>query len=229
MRYSALATDYDGTLAQDGEVDENTLSALGRLKSCGKQLVLVTGREMVSLKARFNPLTLFDIVVAENGAVLYFPQTDEERSIAPAPPAALVAALQAKGVSPLSIGHGILATWTPHEHAVLTTIRELGLDWQIIFNKGAVMCLAPGVNKASGLLKALEALQLLPENVVGIGDAENDLAFLAICGCSVAVANALVPIKQAANLIMQKERGAGVTELIDLWLANPDGWRCTRS
>ena len=78
---------------------------------------------------------------------------------------------------------------------MLEAIHELGLEWQIIFNKGAVMVLPPGVNKASGLAAALEALQLSPVNVVGIGDAENDHAFLSLCGCSVAVANALDAVK----------------------------------
>ena len=221
VSYVALATDFDGTLAQDGEVDVATLAALQRFRAAGKRLIMVTGREIDSLKSRFERLKLFEIVVAENGAVLYFPDTAEERVIAPAPPEAFVRALQAKGVAPLSIGHGIVATWTPNEHTVLETIRELGLDWQIIFNKGAVMCLPPGINKASGLLQALDELKLSSDEVVGIGDAENDQAFLSICGCSVAVANALEPVKRVANLTMKKDRGAGVTELIDQWLANP--------
>ena len=84
---------------------------------------------------------------------------------------------------------------------MLEAIRELGLEWQIIFNKGAVMVLPPGVNKASGLAAALEELQLSPLNVVGIGDAENDHAFLTLCGCSVAVANALDAVKATADVV----------------------------
>jgi hypothetical protein len=125
--------------------------------------------------------------------------------------------LRARGVAPLSVGRGIVATWTPHENIVLDTIRDLGLDWQVTFNKGAVMCLAPGVNKASGLAAALEGLHLSPVNVVGAGDAENDLAFLAVCGCSVAVANALETVKARADIITNAPRGAGVVEFIELW------------
>jgi hydroxymethylpyrimidine pyrophosphatase-like HAD family hydrolase len=61
-------------------------------------------------------------------------------------------------------------------------IRELGLELQIIFNKGAVMVLPAGVSKASGLEAALALLELLPHDVAGIGDAENDHAFLRLCG-----------------------------------------------
>jgi hydroxymethylpyrimidine pyrophosphatase-like HAD family hydrolase len=50
---------------------------------------------------------------------------------------------------------------------------------QVIFNKGAVMILPTGINKATGLAAALSDLKLSPHNVVGIGDAENDHAFSA--------------------------------------------------
>ena len=63
---------------------------------------------------------------------------------------------------------------------MLEAIRDLGLELQVIFNKGAVMVLPSGVNKATGLDAALDELGLSPHNVVGVGDAENDHAFLAL-------------------------------------------------
>ena len=215
MYFVALATDYDGTLAEDGRVGAATLSALDRLKASGRRLVLVTGRELPDLKAVFPELDRFDVVVAENGSLLYLPANNEEKAIAPEPPSELVAALEARGVSPLSVGRGIVATWEPNETKVLDAIRELGLEWQIIFNKGAVMVLPPGINKASGLSSALTELAISPINVVGIGDAENDHAFLKLCGCSVAVDNALDAVKQTADLVTAGARGAGVVEIVD--------------
>jgi hypothetical protein len=221
MLYRVLATDFDGTMAQDGRADPAVIAALTRLKTAGKRLVLVTGREIPSIKDALPAIELFDLVVAENGAVLYFPKQREERPLAPAPDAAFIAALKQKGVAPLSVGHSVVATWTPNEHVVLRTIRDLGLDCQVIFNKGAVMCLPAGVNKASGLAAAMEEMKLSPLNAVGIGDAENDLAFLAVCGCSVAVANALEAVKRAADITTVSDHGRGVTELIDHWMSNP--------
>ena len=221
MLYCALASDYDGTLAQDGRVDAATLSALERFKATGKRLILITGRELKDLLEVFEAAHLFDVVVAENGAVLYLPAAQEERALAASPPHDFVSALRAKGVQPLSLGRSIVATWTPNEGVVLDVIRELGLDWQLTFNKGAVMCLPPGVNKGSGLLAALEELKLSPHNVAGIGDAENDQAFLSMCGCSVAVANALPTVKERADLKTAAARGAGVAEFIAGWLTDP--------
>jgi hydroxymethylpyrimidine pyrophosphatase-like HAD family hydrolase len=218
MYFIALASDYDGTLATDGRVDADTLAALDRLKQDGRKLILVTGRELPDLKQVFPRLELFDRVVAENGALLYVPATREERVIAAAPPHALIDRLRAANV-PFSIGHSILATWKPHETAVLGAIRELGLEWQITFNKGAVMVLPPGINKASGLAQALADLGLSRHNVVGVGDAENDHAFLAACGCGVAVANALPMLQADADFVTEGERGAGVQELVARLLA----------
>ncbi|HWK66997.1 MAG TPA: HAD-IIB family hydrolase [Rhizobiaceae bacterium] len=215
MYFIALATDYDGTLASDGSVSITTLASLERLKKTGRKLILVTGRELPDLKRVFPEIGIFDKVVAENGALLYTPATENEKPIAPEPPADFVAALEAKGVTPLSVGRSIVATWEPHQTTVLETIKEYGLELDITFNKGAVMILPSGVNKATGLDAALDELGLSAHNVVGIGDAENDHAFLRACGCSVAVANALPAVKDTADLVTTGARGTGVEQLIE--------------
>jgi hydroxymethylpyrimidine pyrophosphatase-like HAD family hydrolase len=215
MRYLALCTDYDGTLATDGRVLPETLLALERLIASGRRLVLVTGRELGDLQKVCPRLDLFEYVVAENGALLYQPATRAETALAVRPRDSFIAALRARGVGPISVGRVIVATWTPHETAVLETIRDLGLELQVIFNKGAVMILPAGVNKATGLAHALEKMGLSAHNAVGIGDAENDHALLASCECSAAVANALPTLKSAADIVTSADHGAGVVELID--------------
>jgi HAD superfamily hydrolase (TIGR01484 family) len=220
MYFIALASDYDGTLAQDGKVDPATLEALDLLKQSGRKLVLVTGRELPELQEVFSELDRFALVVAENGGLLYEPAIQRQTVLGPEPPAAFIERLKARRVSPLSIGRCIVATREPNEKIVLETIRELGLELQIIFNKGAVMVLPPGVNKATGLAVALERMKLSPLNVVGIGDAENDRAFLSACGCAVAVANALPMVKEDATIVTEASRGGGVAELIGRMLAD---------
>jgi phosphoglycolate phosphatase (TIGR01487 family) len=215
MYISCLATDYDGTLAHDGVVDEAALDALTAFRRSGRKLVLVTGRELPDLVRVFPELNLFDRVVAENGALLFEPATKKESALAPEPSPALVETLRRKGVAPLSVGQSIIATWEPNEKLVLEAIREHGLELQIVFNKGAVMVLPPGVNKASGLKAALDDLGLSAHNIVSIGDAENDHAFLRASGYAVAVANALPAIKDEADLVTKGARGAGVAELIE--------------
>ncbi|WP_230879861.1 HAD-IIB family hydrolase [Planomonospora sp. ID67723] len=210
-----MACDYDGTLAGDGRVDDDTVAALERLVRSGRRLIMVTGRDMDELASAFDRFDLFERIVIENGAVLYDPAQQEATMLAEAPPSELVERLRQAGVQPLTVGSVIVATREPHDETVLGTIRDLGLELQVIFNKGAVMILPSGVNKATGLAAALGALGLSPHNTVAVGDAENDHAFLAACECSVAVANALPAIKERSDLVTGRPRGAGVAELID--------------
>jgi haloacid dehalogenase-like hydrolase len=53
-----------------------------------------------------------------------------------------------------------------------------------------------------------------PSQTIGIGDAENDHAFLGMFGTAVAVANALPSIKEVADYVTAGARGAGVIEVI---------------
>ena len=130
MHYLALATDYDGTIANDGVVDKSTLAALERLRGGARRLILVTGRELTDLRRAMPRLDLFDLVVAENGALLYDPANHEERALGDAPPPAFVERLRELGVAPLWRGRVIVATRDTNEDKVLGAIGDLGLDLQ---------------------------------------------------------------------------------------------------
>jgi len=217
LNLRAIATDFDGTLAHNGTVTPATLHALERCKKAGLRLILVTGRELNDLAAIFPEITWFDLAVMENGGVLFDPATGGVEPLAAKPSADFLARLHERGL-PLHVGEVIVATWEPHENEVLEAIKDLGLELHVIFNKGAVMVLPSGVNKATGLRAALAKLGIEPAEVAGIGDAENDHAFLEICGLSVAVANALPAIKEKARMVTRGDHGAGVVELIDYLL-----------
>ncbi|HXT07844.1 MAG TPA: HAD-IIB family hydrolase [Roseiarcus sp.] len=214
-RFVALASDYDGTLAKDGKVSASTLAALNRFKACDGRIVLVTGRVLPELEAVFPDIGVCDLVVAENGALLFWPKSGEVRLLAPPPPPAFAERLAELGAEPLTVGRCIVATRTPYEVAVLKTIEEMHLDLSIIFNKGAVMVLPSGVSKATGLEAALKALDVRAEETIGVGDAENDLAMLKMCGLGVAVANALDTVKAAADWVTPGARGDGVAQALD--------------
>ncbi|MBE9040483.1 HAD family phosphatase [Oscillatoriales cyanobacterium LEGE 11467] len=220
MKYLALATDYDGTLAKDGRVDEKTLNALVRFRESGRKLILVTGRELNELLEIFPQIQQFHRAIVENGALLYNPRTQETRMLCQPPPVEFIETLQKRGVAPLQVGRAIVATWEPHGKTVQEAIDQMKLPFQVTLNKNAVMVLPNGVTKASGLKEALVDLNLSPQQVVGVGDAENDLALLAGSGLGVAVANAVTELKGQADWVMYGKRGAGVRELIDRLLGS---------
>jgi len=219
-----IATDYDGTLANNERVRKSTLETLACVRRSGRKLLLVTGRELESLRSVFAELDLFDLIVAENGALLYHPSTGAETCLAKRPPAAFVEALRRSGVKDLSAGRCIVATLRPHEEDVYHAIEELDLNLHVILNRESVMVLPVGVDKSTGFRAAMAELQLPLTSAVGIGDAENDYAFLNLCGLSVAVGNAIPSLKQRADVVTSRKNGAGVVELLQKLLASENSF-----
>jgi hypothetical protein len=214
MKYQALATDYDGTIADHGAVDESTTTALRRARDAGLKLLLCTGRRMHDMPALYPHWKVFDRIVAENGAVLFNTITEESKSLAAAPPEEFINRLTALKV-PLEVGESVVGTHEPHGATVEKVIAELGLNWHVIMNKGSVMALPVGVSKASGFLAGLRDLNVPVELSVAVGDAENDIPFLQASGFGVAVANALPSVIAVAKWTTPSPKGAGVIELID--------------
>lgn len=213
MRYVAIASDYDGTLAKDGFVAPATLSLLEKVRISGRKLILVTGRHLPDLQTVFPELHRFDRVVAENGALLYDPGSREQKVLTETPPDEFMDALRKRKI-PFEVGHAIISSWVPHEIEILKTIQALSLNHQVVFNKGAVMVLPPGVNKATGLEAALRELKLSSHNVIAMGDGENDHPFLAACECGVAVANAVRTLQERADIVLAQQNGEGVADLL---------------
>jgi hydroxymethylpyrimidine pyrophosphatase-like HAD family hydrolase len=78
MRYVALASDYDGTLADSGTVRSSTLDALRRFGDSGRLLLLNTGREVADLMHVFREHEIFHWIIGENGALLCETATEEK-------------------------------------------------------------------------------------------------------------------------------------------------------
>lgn len=220
MRFHVFASDYDGTLARNGKVSHDVIEKVQAIKSSNRTIVLVTGRELPDLKNVFPEYTIFDFIVAENGALIYTPSTGKEELLGETPDENFIKALQEKGVNRLSVGKVIVATWEPFQNVVLQTIKKFGIERQIIFNKGAVMILPPGINKATGLQSLLNQLHFSHHNLVAIGDAENDSAMMLTAECAVAVNNALPSLKQVADFVTTSSHEKGVIELANMLLEN---------
>jgi hydroxymethylpyrimidine pyrophosphatase-like HAD family hydrolase/energy-coupling factor transporter ATP-binding protein EcfA2 len=215
-----FATDYDGTIAEGNRVSETTARALARVRATGRKLLLVTGRMLPDLQAVCPDLErMFDAVVAENGALVYVPERRETRTLGDAPEPALIEALARRGV-PIALGGVIVATDAPYAEAALAAIQETGVERALVFNRGALMLLPGGVTKGTGLTAALAALELSPHNMAGIGDAENDHAFLAICECAVAVADAVPALRERADYVTRAPAARGVVEFVEEHLLN---------
>ena len=219
MRICGLATDYDGTLADNGRMPLEAIAALTELRKSGRRLFLVTGRTLEDVLEILPDRAMFDSIVAENGAVLFDPTRQETSILGEPPPPDFLRDLDRRGVV-YEAGHVIVATSRHHDEDILGAIRDQGMEWEVIFNKGSTMALPSGVNKASGLQAALERSNLSSHNIAAIGDAENDHSFLRICEVSAAVGNALPAIKKGADFVMRRNNGRGVADFIRRNLLN---------
>jgi HAD superfamily hydrolase (TIGR01484 family) len=215
--FLALACDYDGTLAHEGRVLRSTILSLERYRAAGGRLVLVTGRETSDLDSVCSCVSLFDRVIAENGAVIHWPATRLTKVLARPVSKEFVRSLRQEGVVPLGTGLVIVATTRAWEQTLVDAIGEQRLDLRLTYNKDSIMVLPAGVDKGSGLRAALSDLGIAAERTVSVGDAENDESMLALAGLSAAVDNALPSLKEHADLVTERANGAGVEELID-WL-----------
>lgn len=220
MRYLALVTDYDGVIAENDHPSHEALAAIQRLRASGRRAILITGRRLDELCRVFPDVGLFDLIVAENGAVIFEPSTCTETILAKPPPSRFVERLQELQVEPLEVGRVIVATWLPHHTAVVQAIQELGLELHVIFNRAAVMVLPAGINKGTGMDYALRKLGLSRHEVVGVGDSENDHSFLERREFSATVANAVPSVLQSVHLVARGTNGSGLAELIDDLIAN---------
>src|SRR5438552_7079308 len=98
MKLAALALDYDGTIAVGGVLDPSVRDAIAAARHQGIVVLLVTGRQVADLRRVAGDLTCFDVVVAENGAVLEFPGSSRHVVLTHPPNGAFVDELRRRGV-----------------------------------------------------------------------------------------------------------------------------------
>ncbi|MEI7644148.1 MAG: HAD hydrolase family protein [Chloroflexales bacterium] len=213
MHLTILASDLDGTLAEDGHVSPATWDALRAAKAAHIILILVTGRTLASFTPEGPFAELFDAIIAEDGAVIYFPRQDVVLLPFGRLPATLLERIESLHL-PLEHGMALIATHVPHDEPILTALRACGGGATVEYNRGAVMVLPLGATKGSGLAYALRELGLSDRNMVACGDAENDRSLLALAELAVAVDNATPALKDQADLVLPEPAAAGMRGLI---------------
>jgi hypothetical protein len=211
--FRAIALDYDGTLTSGARPSEEVLDALRATRAAGITLLLVTGRVLSELRREFPEVgDYFDVIIAENGAVAWS-EGAASRALVPVVSGELEAALVARGV-PVRHGDVLLATGASYDGIALEEIARLGLDCQLVRNRGELMILPAGVSKGTGVVEALGELGISIHSTIGVGDAENDHALLEACEIGVAVRNAIPALKRHADVVLSEDDGLGVASLL---------------
>ncbi|WP_207901462.1 HAD hydrolase family protein [Acidipila rosea] len=187
MRFLAVALDYDGTIAKSDVLDAEVRQAIASLRAQNIVIVIVTGRILSELERVAGDLQFVDAVVAENGAVIYVPESGYSKLLGEPPSALLLNALRLEGVA-FKSGQSIIEADAKDAPLLLEKLRVLELPLALIFNRGRVMVLGQAISKATGLREMFKILRLSPHNAVAIGDAENDHELLRSCEIGTAVA-----------------------------------------
>ncbi len=213
MLFKALACDFDGTLASQDRIGDPALVALRQAREAGLHLILVTGRTFFELTRVCECLDLFDAVVAENGAVLYFPRDAMIRDQGPLPPTRLLAELDRRGIS-YQVGRVIVGTARADERGVCEALKAAGVSRDLVYNRGALMLLPAGISKGKGVERVLRSLGVSFQDVLALGDAENDVAFFEACGWGACPANGVAGLKERADWVFAGENGEGVAAAI---------------
>jgi hydroxymethylpyrimidine pyrophosphatase-like HAD family hydrolase len=201
VRLCALALDYDGTIAQDGILNSQVRAAIGEARARGLVVVLVTGRILSDLQQVAGDLGFVDAVVAENGAVLAFPN-GYSRVIGQPAPAELLEEFRRRRIE-FTAGQCVLEAAAASALEILSAIRDLQLPLVLLFNRSRLMVLPQGVSKSVGLRRALTVLRLSQHNALAIGDAENDHDLLAACEFGVAVGWGSPALCNVADLVLR--------------------------
>ena len=217
MHISVIATDFDGTISSGDQLAPGAAQVLRRWRQAGQVAVLVSGRPFEFLRELQERVQAFDLIVAENGAVLYNPHTDEMRLPFGQVPEELLDALDEMGI-PLWRGVAAAGTTAAYDDAVWVTSREMGLAVHVETNRTEVMLLPPGASKGAGLVSLLQAEGLSPRNLLAIGDAENDQSLLQVAEVKVAVANAVEGLRAMADYVTPEAGPGGVTVFIERYL-----------
>ena len=76
------------------------------------------------------------------------------------------------------------------------------------------------VTKGTGVKSLADALGIKAEEVMAIGDQENDIAMIEYAGVGVAMDNAIPAVKEAANFITKSNLEDGVAYAIEKYVLN---------
>jgi hypothetical protein len=175
--------------------------------------MLVTGRRLDDLRRVVGKLHFVDGVVAENGALVHFPDGGLTTTLAPPVPPAFVARLQKEGIH-FQAGQCLIEGDAGAAPRMLDVIRELELPIVLLFNRSRVMAMPQGISKATGLRAALETLRKSPRNAVAVGDAENDHELLRLAEVGAAVEWGSASLRAAADMIISGDGPVAVADFV---------------
>lgn len=219
----AIALDVDGTITDSTrKICINSIKAINQVEEKGIPVIIVTGNILCSTKMISILLGTTGGMVAENGGVIKY--GDEQRVLGNIEecerayeylktkyPVKKVE-FSDQRISEVAIGRNV------EEETVKSTLKDF--DVKIYDSKFAIHLTDPAVDKGSSLKVLATYLNVKTEEIMAIGDGENDVEFLQVAGLKVAVNNAARELKAMADYVTHKPYGDGVAEAVSKFILN---------
>lgn len=210
----AIVTDFDRTITdRPGRVNLELLDKLSHITS---NLILATGRSIGYVKKLAHRFKGWRCIIAEEGAVIYFPETKKTITFSSVYMRQARKRLREVDFS-VKRGRVIVVVKTPRARSVRRLMGErLMQHLDELENADEREFVPKDVNKAKSLLLALQLLNINPEKILIVGDGENDADLFRLPGFKVAVANAHSCVKRLADFVTEKPSTQGVKQVAEL-------------
>ncbi|PIY60593.1 phosphoglycolate phosphatase, partial [Candidatus Woesearchaeota archaeon CG_4_10_14_0_8_um_filter_47_5] len=214
---SALITDFDRTLTDTpGVVKKQTIEKLKELDTIH---ILATGRVLAYVQELAKKYSLWDCIVCENGAVIYFPDSKKTIAVDSAYMKEARALVSAQ-IKEAMVGMVIISVPRTAEEKVKHLLKNTSKHLNYVYNVDEMMILPKFINKGSGVAMALDYLGIEADQTIVVGDGENDLDMFRTPGFNVAVANAHPKLKLISDQITKNPASAGVEEIAEKLLSD---------
>lgn len=217
----AIAVDIDGTITdQNRKICVNAINAIRKAEDNGYPIILVTGNVLCAAKMVAVMVGTSGGIVSENGG---FIQTRKKNSIL-------------GNINKCKPAYNFLKSKYPVEKTEFSNIRlsEIAIvrsidvnivketvkdfDVEVYDTKFAIHLTDPEVNKGKSLEIVAKDMGITLDEIMAIGDSENDLEFLEVAGFKVAVANADKELKENTDYVTKKSYGDGAAEAIEKFI-----------
>jgi glycosyltransferase involved in cell wall biosynthesis/hydroxymethylpyrimidine pyrophosphatase-like HAD family hydrolase len=218
---TAIATDLDRTLT-DGPVkeefdindfDQEVFQQLSKIKI---EKILISGRSLKFIKELAKNFPIWKCIIAENGCILYFPETKKEIIIDTKQMKQAREIIKDLNLTSTAIRDIIVSTKIKNEEEIRNKLGPLCSELNFIYNVDELMILPYEITKGFALKLAHVFLNLEPEKTIIVGDGENDIDMYLNPGIKIALKNSIPKLKQLSMQVIDKPSTEGMKKIIDI-------------
>lgn len=217
----ALALDVDGTITDKKRRGcINAIETIYKVENLGIPVIIATGNIVCFTRALSIFLATSGGLVAENGGVIESNGSTKilgDFDLCQTAYEYLKSEYSVEKVqnSDLRVSEVAITRKVPVE-----IVKEVLKDFEVEVydSKFAIHITDPKVNKGTSLVKVAADIGVKHDEILAVGDSENDIEFLSAAGTKIAVSNANQELKNIADYVTQKPHGDGVKEAVERYI-----------